>query len=79
MTSFSADFPEFSNVVTKRQVLSIVAKLYAPLGLLSLLTIRSRMFFQSLWSFKFSECGYDLIGSQLKLNGVDPLPVELLK
>ena len=46
--SSSADFPELSNIVTKRQVLSILAKLYDALGMLSPLTFRSKMFFQSL-------------------------------
>ena len=51
--SFSTEFPELNHIVTKRQVLSILAKLYDLLGMLSPLTIRSTYFFKNLWSCQF--------------------------
>jgi hypothetical protein len=46
----------------KRSVLRIIASIYDPLGLLSLITIQCKMFLQQLW--------------QLKVNWDEPLPTE---
>lgn len=39
-------------VITKRTVLSLIAKLFDPLGLLSPITIQAKMFIQQLWTHK---------------------------
>ena len=75
--SFSTDFPKLCKPLTKRQVLSLLAKLYDPLGMLSPLTIRSKIFFQSLWSHRSTGNSNDSIDSEKKLSWDDPLPESL--
>ena len=58
--SFSYDQKLSFESVSKSQVLSSIAKLYDPLGLLFPLYIKFKMFMQSLW--------------QLKIQWTDPIP-----
>ena len=76
--SFSSEFPNLSYPITKRKVLSLLAKLYDPLGLLSPLTIRSKIFFQTLWSVQIKESFNDPSSSERKLDWDDPLPENLV-
>ena len=75
--SFSTDFPKLHEPLTKRQVLSLLAKLYDPLGMLSPLTVRSKIFFQGLWSYRSLSGSDDAIESEKSLNWDDPLPESL--
>ena len=75
--SFSADFPELCHPISKRQVLSLLAKIYDPLGLLSPLTIRSKIFFQSLWTYQNLEDSEKSSPPASRLNWDDHLPESL--
>ena len=74
---FASDFPDIAPPLTKRKVLSLLAKLYDPLGILSPLTIRSKVFFQSLWSFEIHESFNDSSSPKRKLGWDDSLPENL--
>ena len=50
--SFTPVSSQIEEPITKRKVLSLLAKLYDPLGLLSPVTIKAKMFFQSLWNYE---------------------------
>ena len=58
-------------------MLSLFAKLYHPLGVLSPLAIKSKAFFQSLWSFEIHESLNDSSSPKRKLGWHDPLPENL--
>ena len=77
--AYSSDFPEVNHPITKRKVLSLLAKLYDPLGLLSPVTIKSKMFFQSLWSYQIEENFRDSTSSKRSLNWDDHLPENISK
>ena len=61
MTVFVFDFGGYANIaaklpLTKRSVLSVVARLFDPLGLLSLIIVPMKVLFQELC---VSKCGWD--------------------
>ena len=47
--SFSTDIEALNQTITKRKVLSLIARLYDPLGLLFLIVRQFKVFMQSLW------------------------------
>lgn len=52
-----------TNILTKREILSTIAKLFDPLGLISPVIIKAKIFIQELWT--------------IKLDWDDPLPPEV--
>ena len=46
---YKINLSDFSNVITKRSILSQVAKLFDPLGLLGLIIVKAKMLIQLLW------------------------------
>ena len=50
---FSCNYDDNNSAVTKRQILSYIAKLYDPLGLVAPIIIRCKIFMQDLWKEKF--------------------------
>ena len=47
--SFFTDLEAFNQAITKRKVLSLIARLYDPLGLLSSIVCQFKLIMQSLW------------------------------
>ncbi|XP_022835750.1 uncharacterized protein LOC111363184 [Spodoptera litura] len=53
---YVVNLPESKNIVTKRQVLSEVARLYDPLGWIAPVVVKAKIFIQKLWK---SDLGWD--------------------
>lgn len=46
---YSVEFPQVPDIITKRHVLSIISKIYDPIGWISPVVIRLKIFMQKLW------------------------------
>lgn len=71
--SFSVSFKPVSHPVTKRKVLSVISKIYDPLGLISPVIVQAKIFFQSLWCYQPSDDS-----ASARLGWDDELPKSLM-
>ena len=62
---FRVSIPDITPAVTKREVLSLIARLYDPIGLLGPVVSKAKIFLQRLWL--------------LKLSWNDPLPAQIVQ